>query len=400
MRLNLPDTESVFDRTIRILIYLFIVFSLFTISGTQIAFGLIMMAWTFRMIKERKWLVHATSMDIPFLLFTAVCILSTVFSLHPAESFSNLKQLLLLIVVYIIASNLDDERYIETGIDVFVITATTVAMLGILTTDIIGGKRIKLLQDTTMTWGAISAVFSLISLSLFLFLSGTRKRWLYLGAFCIQFGSMLFSYVRGSWVGFIAGVLFLASRKKKLAFALVLLIIVSFLIVPPALKDRILSVTDLSVHSTQVRFEQWRNSVKIIGDHPIVGVGWIDLTDLHRQYAPPDADLTDHAYHIGHFHNNFIMLLVYFGVIGFSVAVFMFFRMYRAEHRTMRVIPREKLKLRSWVMGSMAALTAFLVNGIFDFTFGDAEPMTMIWLTLGICLAIRRLYTSETGESS
>ena len=305
-----------------------------------------------------------------------------------------MKNVLLILVVYIISSNLRETRHIEKSIDIFIITATVIAVFGLLTADIFSGERVRLLKDTTMTWGAVSAVFSLISLSFFLSLKGDRRRWLYLGAFVIQFTSMLFSYVRGSWVGFSVGILVLASRKKKLVIGLLLLIVIAFIIAPQTLKDRILSVADLSVHSTQVRFEQWRNSVKIIGDYPVLGVGWIDLNELHRQYAPPGADLTDHAYHIGHFHNNYIMFLVYFGLIGFCITMFMIFRVYFSEYRVLKILPEDQPKLTAWVFGSLAALTAFLVNGLFDFTFGDAEPMTLIWLTLGLCLAIRRTSVS------
>ncbi len=314
----------------------------------------------------------------------------------------HLKNLLLILVIYLVGANLKTRKQIQLVIDVMITTAAVMATLGLLTTDIVGGHRVRALQSTTMTWGALSAVFTLITASLFLFGEKNRKRWLYLSAFIFQFVSMLFSYVRGAWIGFAAGILVLAVVKsKKLFFAGLVLILIAFLLAPPLVKERILSITDLSVNSTQVRFVQWRNAVKIFEDYPIIGVGWIDLGALHRQYAPPGADLSYHAYRIGHFHNNYIMFLICFGVIGFAAACFMIFRLFQAIVRIYRRIPPEDRQLSAFTVGALASATAFWVNGFFDWTFGDAEPVTLLWLTVGLCVAIgARVSQSKTNEQS
>jgi hypothetical protein len=32
---------------------------------------------------------------------------------------------------------------------------------------------------------------------------------------------------------------------------------------------------------------------------------------------------------------------------------------------------------------------------MFDWTFGDAEPVTLLWFTVGLCLAVSRIATNE-----
>jgi O-antigen ligase len=282
--------------------------------------------------------------------------------------------------------------------DIFVFGSALFAAFGLLTTDIMAGYRVRALQSMTMTWGAMSALFTLITVCLILFGGGGKKRILYVAAFAVQLTSMLFSYVRGAWVGFVAGLFVLALiRSKKLLLAAVLLGVVVFMVAPAPIKTRVLSITDLSVNSTRVRLTQWSNAVNIFLDHPVLGVGWIDLNDLHKQYAPEGADLGFHAYNIGHFHNNFIMFLIYFGLAGFLAGLYLVVRLlssvYHIYRRKVGSLPRP---LSAWVLGTLAALTGFWINGLFDWTFGDAEPVTLMWFTVGLCLAIDRMAEGET----
>ncbi len=385
-----------YDRILIILIYIFAVFALISIAGTQNTLGLIILVWITKMIRARRIFIQKTPLDLAFLLFFIACCISTVFSIKPLESFIHLKNVLLIFVVYMIASNVHEEHQAVLTADIMVFLSALLGILALLTTDLTGGQRVRALQGTTMTWGAMSTIFILITLSLFLFGKKNRKRWLYLAAFLVQLISLVFSYVRGSWMGFLAGLLVLAFIKsKKLLIGGLVLIVIVFLLAPAPIKHRILSVTDLSVNSTRVRLTQWTNAVKIFKDYPIVGLGWIDLNEIHRAYAPPGADLNDYAYRIGHFHNNLIMFLLYFGIIGFLAGIYMIFKLIQTEYRLYRSIPEDKPHLSAWVIGSFAAMTGFWVNGMFDWTFGDAEPVTLLWFTVGLSLAVSRIASDK-----
>ena len=384
------------DKALLSLILIFTAFSLISIAGTHITLGFILVLWIIKMVIQKRWLVKGTGLDLAFGLFLLTFLIATIFSIKPVESIINLKNLLLICVVYIISSNIRREGQIVLVIDIFVFTATIMAALGLLFTDIMGGQRVRALQSTTMTWGAMSTIFMPITASLFLFGKKDKKRWIYLSAFTIQFVSMLFSYVRGSWIGFMTGLIILAVIKsRKVAIVGIILVVCVFIVAPVSIQNRILSITDLSVNSTQVRITQWKNSVRIVKDHPITGVGWIDLNEIHRQYAPEDADLDYHAYQIGHFHNNYIMFLVCFGIIGFGAALYMIYKLFQTEFRIYRRIPPQKQYFSACLLGSIAGMTGFWVNGLFDWTFGDAEPVTLLWFTVGLCVAIGRIVTSQ-----
>ena len=391
--------SSYTDKIIPILIYIFFAFSVISIAGTQISLGLILFISSIKVAVDKKWYFKHTALDWAFLAFILAYFLATFFSSDVAQSLKHFKNLLLILALYLVAFNLRTEKQVHTATDVLVITATVMAFLGILMTDVAGGKRVMALQSTTMTWGALSAIFTLMTFSLLLFGVKSRKRWLYLGAFIIQFISMIFSYVRGSWVGFIAGIVVLALLKsRKLFWGVLILILVAFLLAPPMIQQRILSITDLSVGSTQVRFTQWRNAIEIFKDHPVVGVGWIDLLKIHRDYAPPGADLNYQAYQIGHFHNNFVMFLVCFGLAGLIAGFYLVFRLFRTNIRIFKSIPEQASYLSALSLGVIAVLTAFWVNGFFDWTFGDAEPVTLLWAVVGLGMASGQVSQSRESD--
>lgn len=389
-------TESIWHKILFGLILIFISFSLISIAGTHISLGVIAIVWILWMIFSGKILIEKTPLELAFAILSGAFLLATIFSQRPLESFVNLKNILLISVVYILSSNLLNRNEITKAIHVFIVVATMMAAIGLLSTDIMGGKRVMGFKSTTMTWGAMSAIFTTITAALFLFSEKGKARWLYLAAFVVQFVSMLFSYVRGSWLGFMAGVLILIFLKnKKWLLVLLVLLVVVFIAAPDSIQNRILSITDLSVGSVQVRFTQWKNAVNIFKDHPIVGVGWIDLGEIHRSYAPAGADLNYQAYRIGHFHNNFVMIAVCFGALGLLAVVYLIFKILQAEIQIFRKLPAEQPLMSAWVIGSIAAYVGFWVNGLFDWTFGDAEPATLIWLTIGLSLAIGKRIVND-----
>ncbi|MBN2000059.1 O-antigen ligase family protein [candidate division KSB1 bacterium] len=385
MEKSLPEK---LDASIFVFLLLFIAFSQFTIAGTQSTLGILFVLWIVKMIvKKQNLFLRIPLLDRAFLIFAAACIVATIFSIKPAESLVNLKNLLLIAVVYILGLNLSGKKNISLVIDVFVATSAVIAAFGLLTTDLMGGARVRALQSVTMTWGAMSALCALVTLSMVLFGGKGRRRWLYLLAFGVQFSSMLFSYVRGAWMGFIAGILVLAFLKNKLlVLAAFIVLILVFVAAPESVQNRISSITDLNVNSTRVRLVQWSNAVKIFQDYPVTGVGWIDLNEIHRAYAPFGADLSRHEYNIGHFHNNYIMFLIYLGSVGFLAALFMIFTLFQIVYKIYRRV--ENRFLQSWAVGTFAALACFWVNGLFDWTFGDAEPATLLWILVGISVAI------------
>ena len=52
--------------------------------------------------------------------------------------------------------------------------------------------------------------------------------------------------------------------------------------------------------------------------------------------------------------------------------------------------------MKGVVLGSLAGYTGFLVNGLFEWNFGDSEVIMLVWLLTGLALATERLVRAET----
>jgi len=388
-----------YDQALLIVIYLFITFSLISIAGTHIALGLFVMLWLGQMVGQKKWQVRRTPLDRAFLFLVIAFILSTLFSPEPLASLRNLKNPLLILIVYALSSNLKTEKSIQHSITLFIVIATVVSAFGLVTTQIMAGKKVMGLQSSSMTWGAMGVIFASQTFSQALFGIRDRRRWGYLAAGIVQLLSLLFSYVRGAWLGFAAAVLLLLFLKNKKWILLTLVLAgAGFFVAPQPLQQRILNIANLQVGSTQVRLTQWRNSVKIFKDHPLTGVGWIDLAKIHKSYAPPGADLSYEAYWIGHFHSNYVMFLIYFGLIGVAALLYFLAKLFTSLWQRRRLTSADQPALSAWLVGTLAASLGFWINGLFDWTFGDAEVVSLWWLTLGLAFAINHL-SSKSKEA-
>jgi hypothetical protein len=47
---------------------------------------------------------------------------------------------------------------------------------------------------------------------------------------------------------------------------------------------------------------------------------------------------------------------------------------------------------RAWVVGSIGALAGFIVNGLFEWNFGDAEVVTLLYIVIGSNIAFQRMF--------
>jgi O-antigen ligase len=222
---------------------------------------------------------------------------------------------------------------------------------------------------------------------------------------------MLFSLVRGAYVGFASSIIYLlkpywTNRRlllQRILPVLLLLVILTTLISPQMVQKRFAAIFDLNTGSTQVRLIQWQHALTIAADHPLFGVGWRDLQAVLRQYAAPDPNIPEHitkdVFSIGHFHSNYFTILVCFGVTGLLAFAWLMLAVWRALGFALKNTADESTCLI--IFSSRAALIGFLIAGIFDWTFGDAEVVTMLWFVIGIGLATPvRGQTTEIEKKS
>lgn len=146
-------------------------------------------------------------------------------------------------------------------------------------------------------------------------------------------------------------------------------------------RSRLLSSVDLYIPSNFSRFALWRAGWLIFKDHPLVGVGDIDLADLYKQYKRNfDKEIQ------GHLHNNYIHLLVTLGIFGFIAVMFLLLNIFIVHIKNYSVLKGEPFAA-SYALGAAGSFVAFLVSGLTEWNFGDHEIITMIWFMLALSIA-------------
>ena len=150
-------------------------------------------------------------------------------------------------------------------------------------------------------------------------------------------------------------------------------------------QSRLLSIFDPYNPSNFNRIAFWEAGIKMFKDHPVFGVGDIDLAKLYRQYKHPwDKEIQ------GHLHNNFFHVLATLGLFGLAAVCFLFFRYLQISFR----IYRERKSVpfvSSLALGVIGSFCAFLVSGLTELNFWDHEIATLIWFLFGLNYAFYRL---------
>ena len=137
----------------------------------------------------------------------------------------------------------------------------------------------------------------------------------------------------------------------------------------------------------------WRTALRIARDHPWTGVGLMDMKPLFARHADPAYTGVIH----GHFHSNFLQMLAAAGAIGLAAFLLFLAAIARALVRAFRTA-HDPLG-RAIAIGGLAAFAGFLVEGLFEWNFGDAEVVTLLYALVGMALAAAAAQPPAGSES-
>jgi len=117
-----------------------------------------------------------------------------------------------------------------------------------------------------------------------------------------------------------------------------------------------------------------------------LGLGPIDMKEPYQKYKLPEAREV-----VGHLHNNFVQVAATMGALGLLAFLYWIFAMLKSQAMSYRKVPGNERFMKGVVLGSLAGYTGFLVNGLFEWNFGDSEVIMLVWLLTGLALATERL---------
>ncbi|MBP1678517.1 MAG: putative bicarbonate transporter, IctB family [Bacteroidetes bacterium] len=367
---------------------LFLASSYFSIAVNSTALALMFLLWAWAALGDPALRPSRTMLDYAFLAYVTAELLAGAFSLDPALSFINARRVLLIGIVYALASTLQDVRDRKRAVAVLLGAAGFVGTIGVVKV-VLGmidtNQRLGVFQFY-MTTAGVMMIAALLLMPFVVHPSTPRRARIAAAVALVPVLLSLYATVtRGAYLAVVAGAIAIAViRNRKLLIPLAAIVALTVMFAPPFVENRIRSIVDLQHPENSSRLMVWTASARIIAEYPVLGVGDIDLGALFRTYAPPGyPDLWGHA------HNNALQFLATLGIVGTAAVLWMFVRMWVAAWRVHRAV-RDEWFEGSVGLGALAVFVGVQVHGLTEWSFGDQEIAVLLWISLGLTMAVAR----------
>jgi O-antigen ligase len=353
-----------------------------SIAASSLLLGLIILSIIALFITDRRWPIPHTAIDGAVLAYIIIEFITAYNSDQLYDALKNTKRLLLIAMVYAVVISFTSKHQLRRSIQLLSGSVALLSIAEIVLYYLNGGERLYVFQHY-MTTGGLKMIVALMLIPFILEPGVERKdRFYYSAVFIPTILALVLTNTRSAWLGLVFGIMMMSIiHYRKLFVILAAAVILFFLFAPEHQVTRAQSIVDLSNPSNVSRLNMWSTGLRMWQDKPLLGFGDIDLYRTYLTYRTPTGDEP-----AGHLHNNYIHLLVTTGIIGLSIVMFLFYKILSTEYRVFRNNSSDPF-VRSIALGSLAVFCGFLVNGMFEWNFGDHEIMIFVWFTVGLSVA-------------
>ena len=204
--------------------------------------------------------------------------------------------------------------------------------------------------------------------------------------------ALLFSWTRGAWVAYLFVLVFLGivnGGKGVVAASMSgILIALSLMLATVGMRERVRHVFAL-----EDRRYIWLANIAMIKERPWFGWGYGNYKQFREPYYARYPAAVTHA----HAHNNFLQVWVDGGVIALLEFFFLLAKILSMGWQAYRTLPPACEPVRSLTLGSMVSIVGFLVGGLTQYNFGDAEVVIVFWTMTGILMRVY-MWTREERQ--
>ena len=380
------------DKVIKFSLFTFVVFSMFSITITQLSFAIGVLAWLVKVHLTKSWIeIRGTPIGLPILCFCLASVLAVITSVDLATSLQPLKKLLQFAVFFWVANTVEDERQKDSLIKLLIAAGVIASLLGFSqawTNAVSLDTRVSGTMSIYMTFAGLLMLVGLFALGRALF-NEAKEIWV-ISAVGVITICLLLTLTRQAWLGFLVGIIILTIFwNKKYLLALPVIMVGLILFSPESVKARLFSLIDLKDWTLQARFFLWKGGWEIFKDYPITGCGFKCVDFLHLQYPDPSGYIS----RLRGMHSNILQLLVDIGIIGFGAWLSIWVVYLLTLYKKWAQLANDNTK--GLVMGSAAAVIGFLAGGLFETNFYDSEVIMLLYFIMGISLAQTNKKVSE-----
>ncbi len=356
----------------------------FSIAAAQSLFAITAVLWLV-MVLSRREPIALPPIAWPLLAYAGVTLVSALFSIDPATSFRDSKQLFLFLLVPIVYRLLPGERALK-AVDVIITIGAVHAVYGIVQYGILNfddvSQRPQGLLSHYMTYSGIIMLVACTAVARVMYRSEDRI-WaaLVLPALLV---ALALTLSRNAWVGACAGIgLLFLLRDFRLVGLLPVAAALFIALAPTQVSERFYAMFRLdtitgsdtstaTVQSNRDRIAMIRSGFRIIKDHPLTGVGPDMVIQVYPHYRDAQAERQLNP----HLHNVPLQIAAERGLPALAVWLWFVFVVIRDCFRRRRTTIYPSL-----AMTGLACAVAMVAAGMFEYNFHDSEFL-MLFLVL------------------
>jgi putative inorganic carbon (HCO3(-)) transporter len=385
----------------------FVFFSPWSIAGAQICLAVGLMAWAAKLVVCRGRGFQRTPLDLPIIAFLGIELLSVLLSPNLLKGLWALRQEWIVLLFFLVVNNVRCQDSARRALDLLVIVTAAVSLYAIwqhfLGWDLYRQRPLlatgNVFEATGLfghhlTYGGYVMVVLLVCGCLFFWGFSGRKRALYGLASLLLTLALIWSYARSAWVGLWGGIVaigLLRGRKTLIlglagaAIGFVLLILFE-----PSVRLQTQQLIEMlqAPPAKPSRIHMWSASLKIIRDHPLLGVG----------VGRMKMSMVAYGCHLGyaHPHNDLLNVAAQTGLLGLAGFLWIWVTFLRMAARC-RLSKRAQGFSSGLAMAGFGLMIAFLVAGLFQCYYTDSEDGMILWFLLGLVTAVCKMEGDGEG---
>lgn len=226
--------------------------------------------------------------------------------------------------------------------------------------------------------------------------NGIVRRLTYALLMIVSLFCLAFTFARGAAVGLIAALVLigLARRNKSVFIFLMCMFIIGVICMPAGIRDwssKADSVQDILLNPE--RIGDYRNALNMIRHNPLLGVG-VNTYILHiDKYKIRDGSI--YIGNAGYAHNIYLHMWGEIGIFGLIAFLWLVFSLFQYAWSRYRYLKDDFLKMAA--LGITGGILAFLINGLTETVLYYPKVAVLFWFEVGVLLGILNLKEAQ-GE--
>ncbi|HAP35967.1 MAG TPA: hypothetical protein DCQ28_08520, partial [Bacteroidetes bacterium] len=197
--------------TIKIFLYWFLILEVclisISIAASSILLSLVILSIIILFSVEKKWILPRTSIDIAFLAYCAIEVITAINSDQQFDAFKNSKRLLLILIVYGVIISFDTRKKTVRAMQYLSGTVAFLSLVEIYFYFAHGAERLYLFQHY-MTTGGIKMIVSLLALPFIVSTDNEKKERLFFLTMLIPtLTALALTNTRSAWLGLTFGII-------------------------------------------------------------------------------------------------------------------------------------------------------------------------------------------------